>query len=446
MSRMFFYSLFMNALLLPETAGSIMSDKIDEFMNDQQVAYQSQQVLLQEVDSQLETLSLRLEDAESSQNNHSYLIGKLQHVKDDIAHLQSLGSVQDRRLDVLESFMDRRAGYAALHYTDCTLESTGRLFFDRTRQKLTVCNGTAWVMVHQPQTVLVSSASSDSSQPQPSTPRDCAEIAADSTNTESGFYDILLQGKVTKVYCDLQANVSYGGDGLTEDSAGFSCTTIREYWKSSQSGLRWINPSASSYDPFQIYCDFESFGGGWNLLFSSRATEDYSVMVKGTRNTANITSLDSHDNNNRFAYDVFKAINTSAYGYTEVMLSGYRDFRAKGDRVKMYFSKEADRGISFTQFVEYFSTYWRGDCNVGSYYGTEISSGKPIALSWEFRAFSAGSATSSCSWFKEVWNDINGKGGHLLEPTNWDHAEDHAQQTTAGGACHSRGVYHIFIR
>ena len=28
-------------------------------MNDQQVAYQSQQVLLQEVDSQLETLSLR---------------------------------------------------------------------------------------------------------------------------------------------------------------------------------------------------------------------------------------------------------------------------------------------------------------------------------------------------------------------------------------------------
>ncbi|XP_065839945.1 uncharacterized protein [Oscarella lobularis] len=139
------YSLLLNGL-----AEATLSDHIDEFMNDEQVAYQSQHSVLQEIDSQLESLSLRISDAEASQSNHSFLIGKLQNVKDDIASLQGTSSEQGRRIDVLESFMDERAGYAALHYTDCTLESTGRLFFDRTLQKLNVCNGTAWVMVHEP--------------------------------------------------------------------------------------------------------------------------------------------------------------------------------------------------------------------------------------------------------------------------------------------------------
>lgn len=76
----------------------------------------------------------------------------------------------------------------------------------------------------------------------------------------------------------------------------------------------------------------EAYGGGWNLVYSSRkAYSGYQIMLKGTRHTANITHLDPLDDNNQLAYDVFRAINTSATGYSEVMLSGYRDYDSKCD-------------------------------------------------------------------------------------------------------------------
>ena len=49
-------------------------------------------------------------------------------------------------------------------------------------------------------------------------------------------------------------------------------------------------------------------------------------MQKGTRFTAHITSLDSGDANKKIAFDVFEAIESSNVSYTEVMLSGYKDY------------------------------------------------------------------------------------------------------------------------
>jgi hypothetical protein len=82
----------------------------------------------------------------------------------------------------------------------------------------------------------------------------------------------------------------------------------------------------------------------------------------------------------------------------------------------------------------------------GSYYGIEKSSGKPIALSWEHYAFVAGAVSSGCAWSKEVWNEIDTQGGHLLAPQDWDKAEFYGRQTSAAGSCRNYGVYHIFVR
>ena len=82
---------------------------------------------------------------------------------------------------------------------------------------------------------------------------------------------------------------------------------------------------------FQIYCDFESFGGGWNLVYSSRDAKSGSSnnMQKGSRSTAHITSLDPGNANKRLAYDVLKAIENSQEGYNQIMLTGYQDYESE---------------------------------------------------------------------------------------------------------------------
>jgi ubiquinone biosynthesis protein UbiJ len=247
----------------------------------------------------------------------------------------------------------------------------------------------------------------------------------------------------------------FGGNGLSPSSAGMTCNTIRKYFLTGdvQSSVRWINPKMTVEGAFQVYCDFQSFGGGWTLVYSSRDDGNGdNNMQKGNRLTAHITSLDSGNANKRFAYPEFKAIDNSLASYSEVMLSGYQDYRNKTKRIKMYFNKMQESGLSFTQFIDWgigrriSSSSSRRCSTVGSYYGIEKSSGKPIALSWEHYAFVAGAVSSGCAWSKEVWNEIDTQGGHLLAPQDWDKAEFYGRQTSAAGSCRNYGVYHIFVR
>ncbi|XP_065836058.1 uncharacterized protein [Oscarella lobularis] len=226
-----------------------------------------------------------------------------------------------------------------------------------------------------------------------------------------------------------------------------SCKTINDYMPKGPSGIRWINPTMKSGNAFQIYCDFDSFGGGWSLVYSSRDdSTGHNNMQKGTRTTAHITSLDPGNANKRIAYDVFKAIESSETGYAEVMLTGYKDYNRKDPLVKMYFSRMAKGGMNFSELLSS-----RIDTNTGSlcqksYFGTELSSGEKIALSWENRAFVAGAVSSGCAWSKEVWNEIDNNGGHILAPSDWSHAEGYAGQKDVAGACKHKGLFHIFIR
>ena len=78
---------------------------------------------------------------------------------------------------------------------------------------------------------------------------------------------------------------------------------------------------------FRSTVTWESFGGGWNLIYSSRDNSTRrNNMQKGDRSTAHILTLDSQNANKRLAYDVLKAIEASSVGYQEMMLTGYRNY------------------------------------------------------------------------------------------------------------------------
>lgn len=77
-------------------------------------------------------------------------------------------------------------------------------------------------------------------------------------------------------------------DGLTEETAGDSAYQIKTDFPSSTDGLYWIsNPSINGGEPFQIYADMTTDGGGWTLLLTNVSnvgwtTENAISRVEGT--------------------------------------------------------------------------------------------------------------------------------------------------------------------
>eukprot|EP00049_Salpingoeca_infusionum_P008756 m.144198 g.144198 ORF g.144198 m.144198 type:complete len:139 (+) comp14116_c0_seq2:1465-1881(+) len=86
-------------------------------------------------------------------------------------------------------------------------------------------------------------------------------------------------------------------------------------------------------------------------------------------------------------------------------------------------------------------------CGGGSFYGTEKSSSKPIGCTWENYAWVAGNVGyAGCAWGREVWNEIDAQGGHILAPSEWGRAESHGAQNLANGATRNNGIHHMWVR
>ena len=69
--------------------------------------------------------------------------------------------------------------------------------------------------------------------------------------------------------------------GLSKDSPAFDCKDLKAKVPSATSGVYWIDPDAGSHNnAFQAYCDQQTDGGGWTLVFSYTFTA-YSSFSSG---------------------------------------------------------------------------------------------------------------------------------------------------------------------
>ena len=57
--------------------------------------------------------------------------------------------------------------------------------------------------------------------------------------------------------------------GLSKDLAVLNCKVLKEKSPYAVSGVYWIDPDGGSRsNAFQVYCDQQTDGGGWTLVYS----------------------------------------------------------------------------------------------------------------------------------------------------------------------------------
>ena len=90
--------------------------------------------------------------------------------------------------------------------------------------------------------------------------------------------------------------VNTGANGLTANTAAVSARAIKIQFPNSSSGKYWIkNTAVNSGNPFQVYCDMETDGGGWMLIVQNSGVNggtkmnytNYSLLNQLTPPTAN---------------------------------------------------------------------------------------------------------------------------------------------------------------
>ena len=70
--------------------------------------------------------------------------------------------------------------------------------------------------------------------------------------------------------------------GLSKDSSALNCKDLKAKVPSATSGVYWIDPDAGTHsNAFQAYCDQQTEGGGWTLVWSYTFTTYHSKFWTG---------------------------------------------------------------------------------------------------------------------------------------------------------------------
>lgn len=257
---------------------------------------------------------------------------------------------------------------------------------------------------------------------------------------------------------DAQPDSVYG----EPDDPAISCKRILEERPDVPSGVFTL---ASSGTPFQVYCDMESFGGGWTMVYStgddSSGNNNFQLGIGiGQNRNAPIHTMAPGNANKRFARDVFNHLDGGGgTAYTQVMMSGFPNRNmatsdpspANANFIKWTFSRSRTRNNGFPDFTQFINhgigRHIRTSCNSGGFSGTEQQQNQAFQISWEDRAIVVGGRmTSGCGWSREVWNEIDAQGGHLLPVNLWSRAESYSRRNRANGYVGNQAYYHMWVR
>eukprot|EP00043_Microstomoeca_roanoka_P017520 m.183436 g.183436 ORF g.183436 m.183436 type:complete len:525 (-) comp16651_c1_seq7:2078-3652(-) len=229
-----------------------------------------------------------------------------------------------------------------------------------------------------------------------------------------------------------------------------TCKEILNAGRNGASGVYNINFNGAN---LPVYCDFDSYGGGWTLLYSTLddSTGDNNFQA-GTVKTATINTITPTTASKRVAWDLLQSLSSS---FNQVMLSGFQRASDTGSVssskfISMYFNRQRVLTTGHTDFYAFIA--WgignnvNSGCNGNSFYGRELSTNQIITLTWENYAWVAGAGELGCAWGREVWNEIDTQGGHILAPSNWGSAEPYSSQNDNAGATRNAGIHHLWIR
>lgn len=97
----------------------------------------------------------------------------------------------------------------------------------------------------------------------------------------------LSQQEITNNFNAFRSKFFGDGDGLSPQTASTSAYQIKQDYPNSTDGFYWIkNPNINSGNPFRIYADMTTDGGGWTLILKNSSNSGWTYANAISRNTS----------------------------------------------------------------------------------------------------------------------------------------------------------------